>query len=310
MIKLATVIVNWNQSQLTISSLNSIFNSKFSAEIDHSIYVVDNGSNPVELNLLQTHVQQHSNFHLISLPVNTGFCHGYNQGIKKAIQSKADFITIANNDIRVHPNTYNLLLDFLEKNPSYSAVSPLIYFEKGYEYHKNRYEKKQLGRVIWAAGGKIDWKNVYGSNNRIDQVDSGNLPKIINKIDLLSGCFVLFRSHIISQLEGFSEDYYLYYEDADLFTRLHRLNKKFACLTTAKIWHLNSGSSGAGSKLHDYFLTRNRLIFGFRYTTLKTKLLLLKQTFFQYLKPRNNFEKQAIYDYFIHKLGKGSWDEN
>lgn len=308
MINLSTVIVNWNQAKLTIDTLDSILDSKFQNKINHSIFVVDNGSNSSDADMLQAYIQQHSNLHLIRLNTNTGFCHGYNQGIQKALQDNPDYITIANNDIRLNTDTIEKLISFLQKKTIYSAVSPLIYFEKGYEYQKNRYNRKQLGHVIWAAGGKIDWKNIYGSNNLIDKVDANNLPKIIQKIDLLSGCFVVFKSTVLKQVGGFDESYYLYYEDADLFTRLRQKNLSFACYTPAKLWHLNSASSSAGSTLHDYFLTRNRLIFGFRYASIKTKIALLKQALTQYLKPRNNWEKQAISDFFTKKFGKGSWN--
>ncbi len=308
MINLSTVIVNWNQARLTIDTLNSILDSKFRFEINHSIFVVDNGSSTKEVDVLQTYIQQHSNLHLIKLNTNTGFCHGYNQGIQKALQNNPDYITIANNDIRLKTDTIEKLISFLQKKTIYSAVSPLIYFEKGYEYQKNRYNKKQLGHVIWAAGGNIDWKNIYGSNNLIDKVDTDNLPKIIQKIDLLSGCFAIFRGNAIEQIGGFDEKYYLYYEDADLFTRLRQKKLKFACYTPAKLWHLNSASSSAGSALHDYFLTRNRLIFGFQYASIRTRAALLKQALIQYFKPRNNWEKQAIHDFFTKKFGKGSWN--
>jgi len=46
----------------------------------------------------------------------------------------------------------------------------------------------------------------------------------------------------------------------------------------AKVWHVNAGSSEIGGPLHDYYLTRNRMLFGSKYASLRTKLALIRES--------------------------------
>src|SRR3989304_3264732 len=52
-------------------------------------------------------------------------------------------------------------------------VSPKIYFAPGFEFHKDKYPKTDLGKVIWYAGGRIDWSNIIGMHVGVDEVDIG-----------------------------------------------------------------------------------------------------------------------------------------
>ena len=100
----------------------------------------------------------------------------------------------------------------------------------------------------------------------------------------------------------------MYLEDADFCQRAKKAGFKLAYVPEAKIWHINSGSSKTGGDLQNYFLTRNRLLFGFRYAKLKTKLALNKESIIQLFNPSiSKWQKIAIRDFYFNKLGKGSW---
>ena len=100
----------------------------------------------------------------------------------------------------------------------------------------------------------------------------------------------------------------MYLEDADFCQRAKKAGFKLAYVPEAKIWHINSGSSKTGGDLQNYFLTRNRLLFGFRYAKLKTKLALIKESIIQLFNPSiSKWQKIAIRDFYFNKLGKGSW---
>jgi len=73
----------------------------------------------------------------------------------------------------------------------------------------------------------------------------------------------------------------------------------------SRIWHKSSGSSGSGSKLHDYYLTRNRLMFGFKYARARTKFALLRQSLRQIISGRPG-ERKGVIDFYLRRLGKGS----
>lgn len=303
---LVIVVLNWNQAALTISTVESILKSNLT-NINLDVLVIDNCSKLKDYLLLKRKYAKSKKVKLYRLLKNRGYSGGNNYGIKKALKLKPGYIAVANNDIRLHENAIKILINTLQTHFNAFAIAPKIYFESGFEYFKSKYQPEELGRVIWAMGGKIDQNNVYGSNLHIDEVDNGQFEKLIINPDFLTGCFIIFKATIFNKIGLFNDDYYLYLEDMELSQKILRHGFDLLVEPSAKIWHLNSGSSSPKSNLHDYFLTRNRLIYGLSYSKFKTKFALFKESFSIFLKTKSYWQKRAILDFYLHRWGKGSW---
>ena len=73
------------------------------------------------------------------------------------------------------------------------------------------------------------------------------------------------------------------------------------------LWHKNAGSAGgSGSSLQDYYITRNRLMFGLKYASFKTKLALLKESA-RLLITGRHWQKKGISDFYLRRFGQGSY---
>jgi GT2 family glycosyltransferase len=300
MSKIATLILNYKGLSDTIDCLESLSNID-SKGFNHKVFVVDYSKE----NQFDQIKSKFPNIQVFRQEKNLGFAAANNYLIKKAQDWGTDYVHLLNNDTLVSKDFLITLYQYLEHEPKVGAVSPKIYFAKGYEYYKDKYEKKDLGKVIWYAGGKIDWDNVYGSHIGVDEVDHGQFDKTTDT-DFFSGCCVLIRADVLDKIGGFDPKYFLYWEDTDLSMRIKKDGYCIKYLPTAHIWHKNAGSSGVGSSLHDYFLSRNRLYFAHRYANLRTKLALHKQSLTK-LKIGSKWEKQAIKDFYFAKMGIGSW---
>jgi hypothetical protein len=303
--KIAIVVLNWKQAKLTIETVDSMLKIKHK-DFTYPILIIDNNSPDDSVSQFK---QKYSKNKLISIyktKENLGYAGGNNFGIKKAL-NKFDYILVANNDILVDPNFLTKLFKETIKNPN-TILSPKIYFAPGFEYWKDKYTEEEKGKVIWAMGGKIDWNNVYGSNIGIDEVDHGQYDKDQPNIDFLSGCCFLVSTTILKKIGLFDEKYFLYLEDADLTIRAKKAGFELKVIPDSIIWHLNSGSSSPNSSLQDYFITRNRLNFGFRYASFRTKFALLRESIkILFDKNSSKWRKKAIIDFFTNKTGKGSW---
>jgi len=163
-----------------------------------------------------------------------------------------------------------------------------------------------LGKVIWYGGGQIDWANMYSSHIGVDLVDRGKFEQII-ETDHISGCCVLIRKKALQQVGFFNEKLFLYWEDTDWSLRAKQFGWNLKMNPKAIIWHKNAGSSGSGSALQDYYLTRNRLWIGMHYAPIRTKLALIKQSLIQLIKGRQ-WEKRGVRDFWLGKMYSGSWD--
>jgi GT2 family glycosyltransferase len=300
----AIVILNWNQPKITIETISSFFKIKATKFVYH-IYLVDNASSDNSYQKFQSLYKNNSQITLLKTKSNLGYAGGNNYGIKKALLKNYDYILIANNDILVSPDFLEKLIEEGKNNPK-SILFPKIYFAPGYEFHHNRYQKSELGKVIWALGGKIDWNNVYASNIAIDEVDKGQYDQADLKIDFISGCCLLVPVDAFKKIGLFDDKYFLYLEDVDFSQRAIKNGYKLQLVPDSVIWHLNSASSSPDSDLQNYFITRNRLLFGLKYAPLKTKFALFRESI-KFLFSRDYWRRIAVRDYYLGRFGKGSW---
>lgn len=302
MTKIFTVVLNWNQPKLTIECVDSLKKSKLDKEIDLKIVVVDNGSTDNSLYLLR----KIKNIEVMEVGRNLGFGGGNNIGIKYALDKNADYILIINNDTIVDKNLITeLFKPFKKTNNKTGITSPKIYFAKGFEFHKDRYKKNDLGKVIWYAGGKIDWNNVYGENIGVDEVDMKQFEKE-KEIDFTTGACFLIKRQALKDIGLFDDKFFMYMEDADLSIRLKKKHWKILYEPKAILWHKVAQSSGIGSDLNDYFISRNRLLFGMKYAKLRTKLALIRESIKLFVFGRH-WQAVGVRDFYLRKFGKGSW---
>jgi GT2 family glycosyltransferase len=302
--KIAIIVLNWKQPQLTIDTINSLVKIK-TQNFSYQIFIIDNGSPDNSVDSFKKYFNKNPNIKIYETGSNLGYV-GNNFGIKKAIEQGFDYILLINNDVIVD----KLFLEELFKGAQlgYDIVGPKIYFAPGFEYHYDWYSKNEIGNIIWSAGGRMDWNNIYGSNIGVDQVDKGQFDNINEQIDFLTGCCLLIKIEVFKKIGLLDEKYFMYLEDVDFCQRAKKLNLKLAYIPTSKIWHVNSGSSKSGGELHDYFITRNRLLYGFKYANIRTKFALFRESIKQFFSTKSSqWKKRGIIDFYIHKLNKGSW---
>lgn len=294
----AVIILSWNNQRDVLETIRSLQKSHAHG-FDMQILVIDNGSTggtPEAVEKLGIEVKRQ--------PKNFGFSGGNNIGIKEAISRDFDYIALLNGDTVVDENLVKNVLLSHQKNPKVGAISPKIYFAKGFEYHKE-YKPIDLGRVIWYAGGLMDWKNVYGSNRGVDEVDRGQYDEGV-ETDFVTGCFVMFKAQSLKEVGLFDERYFAYMEDADLSQRLKSVGWVLRYEPSGIMWHKVSRSSGIGSEQNDYYLTRNRMLFGLAYAPLRTKFALIRESVKLLLNGRK-WQKIGVRDYYLGRFGKGSW---
>lgn len=303
------MILNWNGREMTRRCLESLEKLVFPPPLQITVLVVDNHSNDGSVTLFNKFqfLNPKMKFQLIQNRENLGYAEGNNVGIKSAIEAGADYLCLLNNDVRVDPDFLNELVQTAQSSKTVGIVGGKIYFENGSEFHKERYQRTDLGKVIWYAGGIFDWKNVYGFHRGVDEVDKGQYDRQ-EKTVFVNGCLMLIKKEVVQKIGLIDSKYFMYLEDTDFCLRAKKAGFELLYEPKAVIWHLNAGSSGVGSDLHDYFITRNRLLFGLRWASLRSKLALIKESFTLISKGRR-WQKIGVKDFYLRKFGRGSWPD-
>lgn len=304
MLHVTIVILEYKHQKETEECLNSLVHIKRD-NISVSVVVVNNDpEKKYQEDLYNNLLPEDVKITVINNEKNLGFTGGNNVGIKFSLDTGSTYTLILNNDTTVHPDFLEELLKVLESKPEVGIVSPKIYFAKGSEYHKTRYKKNQLGKVIWYAGGLIDWNNIMGLHRGVDEVDSGQFDTA-GSIDYATGCCMLVKNEVIKEVGMFDDRYFLYYEDSDLSTRVKIKGYDVFFAPDSVIWHKNAVSTGgSGSHLQDYFITRNRLIFGMHYASFSVRGALVKESL-RFLFRGRQWQKKGVIDFYMGRFGKG-----
>jgi GT2 family glycosyltransferase len=299
--KVAVSIIHYNNDEATNACLASLMNADVHG-VDITTVVIDNGSTVAYT--LPKQVLSHTQ--LIRNESNTGFSGGQNIGIRQAIASGADYILILNNDTVVDKSFITFLMESFEEHKDAGVISPKIYYAPGSEYHTLRYKKSELGHVLWYAGGSIDWRNISGKHRGVDDVDIGQYDRA-EKISFATGCCMFIKKEVLENIGMFDERYFLYYEDADFCERVKNAGFSLWYEPKSVMWHKNAGSAGgSGSSLQEYYVSRNRLLFGFTYGTFRTKFALLRESL-RLMTQGRKWQKKGIADFFRRRFGKGSY---
>jgi len=294
--KVVIVVLSWNSKKYIGECLNSLKKTKT------EIILVDGGSTDGSPKYLKTNYPE---FKLIETNKNLGYAGGNNVGLRWALEQNADFVWIINPDIIVNPNSLEEALKVMTKDDKIAVVGSKVYFAAGFEFHKNRYTKKDLGKAIWYAGGENDWKNIFAVHYGMNEVDNGQNDKE-KEIDFATGSSMLLRCDVLRQVGLLDDKYFLYYEENDLCQRIKKADYKIMYAPKSVVWHRVGQATGIGSSLADYYIARNRLLFGMRWAPWRSKLALLRESV-RLLFSGRLWQRRGVVDFYLGRLGKGSY---
>jgi GT2 family glycosyltransferase len=303
--KVSIIILTTDALAMTKEQLQDVARLRTEG-ISAECLVVDNGSVDGTEAGISDYRLKNMDYRFIESGANLGFAGGNNVGIKDVISRGFDYVILMNNDLILPRDLVVKLVNYMQKNPSVGLASPKMYFAPGYEFHKERYKKSELGKVLWYAGGLIDWKNIYSSHRGVDEIDHGQYDDSC-ETDFANGSCMIIRSEVIRKVGHLDESLFLYWEDADFSQRLKKSGYKVMYFPGTYLWHKVSVSTGgSGSPSNDYFLIRNRFYFAMRYAGLRARFAVLRDTFRLLLVGRT-WQKKGALDALSGVKGTGVW---
>lgn len=279
--KVAIIVLNFKGKEDTLECMRSIKASDYK---NLEIIVVDNNSKDG----LEGEISKMQDVVFIQTGENLGYAGGNNVGIKKALDDNSDYIFVLNPDTEIEKNTISNLVKEAEGSDA-GIFGPKIYFHDT--------------KVIWYGGGIIDQNNILGVHRGMDEVDKGQYNEIVGT-GFASGAAMFVKSQVFKTVGLFDERYFLYLEDMEFCLRAKLAGFKSLYNPTAVVYHKNAKSTGLGSPLQDYFITRNRLLFAFQYMSWRKRLALLKHII---LTMNFSTRRQGLLDFSIGNFGKGSY---
>lgn len=268
-------IASFNTRDLLRRCLRSVF--KYTKGVVFEVIVVDNASSDGSQDMVK---KEFPKVRLIINKENKMFTKANNQAIKIA---KGKYLLILNADTYFVDNSIKKIFDYMVKNKRVGAV-------EGLEIYKD-------GRLV-PNGSKFstpltDFYELSFIGKRIKNQKIINDYRIINKkrdqtfeIDVGCDAFLIVQTSLLKKINGYDEDFLLYYTENDLCYRIKQLGYTIVHLGSTKVIHEVSASAKkiGWRKLdifyHDlwtyYFKRGYRLSGFFLFTLLKFEEILLK----------------------------------
>lgn len=238
---LSIITINFNGLKETTALLESI---PFDKDIE--IIVVDNASKEDEAALLEN---KYPHITVIRSPQNLGFAGGNNLGYK---YSHGKYIFFVNNDTEFQ-GEWNIskLIQRMEENEHIAITCPKIRFFWGSQ------------PIQYAGYTPLSKLTLRNHSIGFGEEDKGqyNSP---HPTPYAHGAAMLVRRKAIEQVGPMPECYFLYYEELDWSIMFTRKGHEIWYDPSLTIFHKESQTTGQGSPLRSYYVTRNRLLFSQR----------------------------------------------
>lgn len=238
--KLSVIYVNYNTEKLMLASLLSL-RENFKAETDYEVIVVDNASDGFSATLVKKIFPKSK---IIKNDKNLGFGQANNLATK---QATGDYLWLLNTDTIIPPdNKLEKVIDFLDANSSYGVASPQLILGNGQP------QATQVGRF------PSIWRQILQKFFPDTALGMHYLPVAPADVPCVAAAAVFIRRQAFNEVGGFTPDYFMYFEDTDLWQKLKRAGHKIRFLPTSKVTHLESQSIKDPSELKKvYFASQD-----------------------------------------------------
>lgn len=222
-------------------------------QLTSKIFLVDNSENhKLELEQFDQFQEQlnssNAELRVLKGHGNIGFGKGHNLVIKPSTDK---YHLILNPDVELDPKSLIAGISYLEKNPTVAIVSPFATSVDG----TRQYLCKRYPAISTLAirGLLPDWlkKRFHRNQSHYEMHDLSD-DNVSDEVKLVSGCFMLCRTEVLKAVQGFDENYFMYFEDFDLSLRVSQ-SAKIAFLPSMKIKHFGGNASRKGLRHIGYF---------------------------------------------------------
>ena len=228
-VDISVIIVNyksWKHLEQCLLSINKIVDK----DIKFEVIIIDNYSNDGQLDKFS---EQFPSFTFVLNSGNNGFSNGCNTGAKAA---KGEFLLFLNPDTIISKKSLKILFNTAKKYPEYELISCNKTNSKGVLEKVN----KPLPSFITLFGFT---RSIYRLiNEKLLDKSSCNEHNIVFP-NWLSGSLILMSKEWFYKLEGWNEDYWMYYEDVDISKRTIDLLGRIALTTDTSVIHNHGGAS-------------------------------------------------------------------
>jgi len=313
--KILIIIVTWNKKDYVLELLSSIRGLQYQQDA-LDIVVVDNASNDGTVEAIKT---AHPHVTLLCNEENLGGTGGFNTGLSWAFEQpegQYDYLWLLDNDVLVHQNALQPLINILENNADVAAAGSTM-MQLDYPWRIN-----EIGSFVDLSSGALalnrhfeeiptwmgeDVQDLLKKDVDLSQLLSHCSPVV--DVDYVAAASLLIRADVAKEA-GIWKDYFIHFDDVEWCLRLRQMGHRVVASTRSLIWHLSAAAKVATWIL--YYDNRNILSL---LETHTNNPAIIKNATYQILKRGLRYallgkadisvlHKLAVDDYYAKRFGK------
>lgn len=216
-----------------INVLKKTVDSFLRIPLNKKLFLVDNSAT----NSLKDYFN-HEDIEYFFTGKNLGFGKAHNLVLEK-LNSK--YHLLLNPDVVFDRSIISALIEQLEMDNTIAFITPKVL----YPNLDNQSVCRKHPTLFDLINRRLQFskKAVFKNQYRDQDLSQPFYP------DFIHGCFMLFKTSIFKELNGFDERYFLYMEDADICKEIDKLGKRKCYFPALEITHLHEKGSAKQVKL-------------------------------------------------------------
>jgi N-acetylglucosaminyl-diphospho-decaprenol L-rhamnosyltransferase len=270
--KLDIVIVNWNAGDLLVECIDSMKVAQHPSFILNKIIIVDNNSQ-------DNSIQQLDKISDLPLLViqndeNVGFGKACNAGVR---EGDGDLLLILNPDTKLYADSIYVPVEFIlrEANKNIGMIGIKLIDEDN-QISRNCARFPTPSKIFcFSLGLDKLFPKIFPPHfmTEWDHNDS-------RFVDQIMGSYIIMPRELYERLNGYDDNFFVYYEDLDLTLRANRLGYKNYYLAEAAVFHKGGGSSDKVKAARLFYITHSKLIYSKKHFSKIGYLVVLMMTLF------------------------------
>lgn len=251
---LACQILNFNDFRHTYQLTDRLKRFKL---VDY-VLIVDNCSTDDSFTLLKQRFNGQTKIRVVKTTSNRGYGSGNNYGVKFAYEHlKADYVLLANPDVRITENVLFELLDKMQTEKETGIVAPT-----------QRINGKVINDRAWKIPTKLEYIFSDTKLSKLISLDSSYSSTFFDDnfsyVDCVPGALLLLNARVFLKVGGFDERMFLYCEETTIGFKLKKHGYKTLLLNNRFYDHVQSTSIGKSIPnvvRQRKYIYHNRLLF-------------------------------------------------
>lgn len=225
----SVIIVNYNTRQMTVECIESVREKTYG--ISYEIILVDNASTDGSKEFFENY----PGITYIYSTENLGFGRANNLGVSK---SKGRNMLFLNPDTLLLNDAISILSNYLDENNNVAICGGNLYDVELKPTHSFR---KYFPGIWWESLEFINTIVRKLSNRQTLSPEFNHIGAPI-PVAYITGADLMIKRDSFEQVDGFSKEFFMYFEETDLCLRVKRLGKKIISIPAAKIQHFEGAS--------------------------------------------------------------------